>query len=42
MVTWDYRRYELLIDRMKAINKCTYNLARFHENGPLRDRCCAP
>ena len=31
MVTWDYRRYEPLIDRMKAINDCTYNLARFHE-----------
>ena len=31
MVTWDYRRYTPLLERMKAINDCTYNLVRFHE-----------
>ena len=31
MVTWDYRRYEPLIDRMRAINGCIYNLALSHE-----------
>ena len=31
MVTWDYRRYTPLLERMKAINGCTYNLVRFHE-----------
>ena len=32
MVTWDFRRYEPLVDRMREINNCTYNLSRFHEN----------
>ena len=32
MVTWDFRRYEPLVDRMREINTCTYNLSRFHEN----------
>ena len=31
IVTWDFRRYDPLVDRMKAINACTYNLSRFHE-----------
>ena len=31
MVTWDFRRYEPLADRMREINNCTYNLSRFHE-----------
>lgn len=31
MVTWDFRRYDALITRMKKINGCTYGLARFHE-----------
>ena len=33
MVTWDFQRYMPLVDRMKAINACTCNLARFHEQG---------
>ncbi|MBQ9431173.1 MAG: hypothetical protein IJU44_06430 [Kiritimatiellae bacterium] len=33
IVTWDFRRYEPLVERMKAINGCTYGLARFHERG---------
>ena len=32
LVTWDYRHYEPLADRMREINNCTYNLSRFHEN----------
>ena len=31
IVTWDFRRYDPLVERMKAINGCTYNLARFHD-----------
>ena len=31
LVTWDYRHYEPLADRMREINNCTYNLSRFHE-----------
>ena len=31
IVTWDFQRYMPLVDRMKAINACTYNLSRFHE-----------
>ena len=27
MVTWDFRRYEPLVDRMREINNCTYNLS---------------
>lgn len=30
MVTWDYRRYAPLLDRMREINGCVYGLARFH------------
>ena len=31
LVTWDFKRYEPLVDRMREINNCTYNLSRFHE-----------
>ena len=30
IVTCDFQRYMPLVDRMKAINACTYNLARFY------------
>ncbi len=30
IVTWDFQRYMPLVDRMKAINGYTYNLARFY------------
>lgn len=32
IVTWDYRRYMPLVERMKEMNFCIYRLARFHEN----------
>ena len=32
LVTWDYRRYMPLVERMKEINFRTYRLARFHES----------
>ena len=38
LVTWDYRRYEPLADRMREINNCTYNLSRFHEEEPKFSR----
>lgn len=31
IVTWDYRRYMPLVERMKEMNFCIYRLARFHE-----------
>ena len=37
MVAWDYRRYEPLVERMKAINGCTYGLARFHERDARKE-----
>ena len=30
MVTWDFQRYMPLVNRMKEINGCTYNLVRFY------------
>ena len=30
IVTWDFQRYMPLVNRMREINGCTYNLARFH------------
>jgi hypothetical protein len=30
IVTWDCQRYNELINQMKEINDCTYNLARFY------------
>ena len=31
IVTWDFQRYTDLIDQMRQINECTYNLARFYD-----------
>ena len=40
IVMWNFLRYEPLIDRMKAINGCVYNLARFYEK--LDGTQCVP
>lgn len=32
IVTWDFKRYEPLLARMRKINNCTYNLAKFHDS----------
>ena len=31
MVTWDFQRYSPLVEHMKALNSCTYNLTKFYD-----------